>query len=438
MSDQPQAHSIDTPATLSYGDQELTFPVVEGSEAERAIDISSLRAETGLITLDYGFMNTGSTESSITYIDGDAGILRYRGYPIEQLAERGSFLETSYLLIHGELPQKDELDTWRRNIRRHTMIHEDIKSFYDGFPKDAHPMAILSSVVSSLSTFYPDCQYIHDPEQVELAMIRLMAKLPTIAAYAYKKSIGQPFLYPDNNRDLIENFLYMMFGLPAEEYIADQELVDALKVLFILHADHEQNCSTSTVRMVGSAEANVFASVAAGINALWGPLHGGANQQVVEMLMNIRDQNDGDVSKSVARAKDKNDNFRLYGFGHRVYKNYDPRAKIVKQIADRIIKKMDTKDELLDIALELEGVALSDEYFIERKLYPNVDFYSGLIYRAMGFPIPMFTVLFAMGRLPGWIAHWKEMMESDKTKLSRPRQIYTGATARDYVPVEKR
>lgn len=438
MSDQPSAKSTDSKLEIIYDNNSFVYPVLEGSENERAVDISKLRADTGLITLDYGYMNTGSTESSITFIDGDQGILRYRGYPIEQLATSGSFLETSYLLIYGELPTKDQLDTFRHNIKMHTMIHEDIKQFYDGFPKDAHPMAILSSVVSSLSTFYPDCQYIHDPDQVELAIIRLMAKLPTIAAYAYKKSIGQPFLYPDNSLDLIENFLTMMFAVPSEPYVADPVLVNALKVLLILHADHEQNCSTSTVRMVGSAEANVFASVAAGINALWGPLHGGANQQVVEMLARIRDEDGGDVSRAVARAKDKNDDFRLFGFGHRVYKNYDPRAKIVKKIADDVLHALKKNDQLLDIAIELEGVALSDEYFIERKLYPNVDFYSGLIYRAMGFPTGMFTVLFAMGRLPGWIANWKEMMESDKTKLNRPRQIYTGAPKRDYVPIDKR
>lgn len=438
MTKLPSAKLTDSPITLTYEGKTTQYDVVEGTEKERGIDISKLRADTGLVTLDYGYMNTGSIESAITFIDGDKGILRYRGYPIEQLASRGSFLETSYLLIYGELPNKEQIDEFRHEIKVHTMIHEDIKEFYNGFPKDAHPMAILSSVVSSLSTFYPDCQYIRDPNQVELAIIRLMAKLPTIAAYAYKKSVGQPFLYPDNNRDLIENFLTMMFAVPSEPYVANPVLVNALKVLLILHADHEQNCSTSTVRMVGSAEANVFASVAAGINALWGPLHGGANQQVVEMLKRIRDEDGGDVSKSVARAKDKNDDFRLFGFGHRVYKNYDPRAKIVKKIADDVLAALDKDDELLDIAIELEGVALSDQYFIDRKLYPNVDFYSGLIYRAMGFPTGMFTVLFAMGRLPGWIANWKEMMESDKTKLNRPRQIYTGATMRDYIKLEDR
>ena len=438
MTDQPSAKVTDTPAVLKYKDIELKMPVVVGSENEEAIDIASLRAKTGLITLDYGYMNTGSTESAITYIDGDKGILRYRGYPIEELATKGSFLETPWLLINGELPNKEELDTWRTKIIRHTMIHEDIKRFYDGFPKDAHPMAILSSVVASLSTFYTDCQFIHDPEQVELSVVRLMAKLPTIAAYAYKKSIGQPFLFPNNDLDLIENFLMMMFAVPSEEYVADPVVVEALKVLLILHSDHEQNCSTSTVRMVGSSEANVFVSISAGINALWGPLHGGANQQVVEMLEDIRDNHNGDVASAVARAKDHDDDFKLYGFGHRVYKNYDPRAKIVKKIADDVLKVLNKSDDLLDIALQLEEVALNDEYFIERKLYPNVDFYSGLIYRAIGFPTQMFTVLFAMGRLPGWIANWKEMMESDKTKLNRPRQVYTGLGKRSYVDLEER
>jgi len=436
--DQQRAKVQDTTASIKYKDLDIELPVVIGTEAEEAIDITSLRAQTGMITLDYGYMNTGSTESAITFIDGDKGILRYRGYAIDELAEKGSFLETSWLLINGELPTPDQLDYWRNKIKKHTMIHEDIKRFYDGFPKDAHPMAILSSVVASLSTFYTDCQYIHDPEQVELSIVRLMAKLPTIAAYAYKKSIGQPFLFPDNDLDLIENFLYMMFAVPSEKYHVDPVVVEALKVLLILHADHEQNCSTSTVRMVGSSEANVFVSVAAGINALWGPLHGGANQQVVEMLEDIRDNHGGDVASAVARAKDPDDSFKLYGFGHRVYKNYDPRAKIVKKIADDVLKVLDKKDDLLDIALELEKVALSDEYFIKRKLYPNVDFYSGLIYRAIGFPTQMFTVLFAMGRLPGWIANWKEMMESDRTKLNRPRQVYTGAGLRDYVDVKDR
>ncbi len=426
-------------ATFRYGETEIELPVIEGSEGERAVDISKLREKSGLITLDYGYVNTGSTESAITYIDGDAGILRYRGYPIEQLVARDhpSFLETSYLLIYGELPSQTELDEWRHTIRKHTLLHEEAKRFFDGFPKDAHPMATLSSVVGALSTFYQDSDDPRDPDQVQLSIIRLMAKLPTIAAYSYKKSIGQPFLYPDNSLDLIENFLRMMFAVPSEPYEVSDAVVHALKVLLILHADHEQNCSTSTVRMVGSSEANLFASIAAGINALWGPLHGGANQAVIEMLEQIQ-ADGGDLSKYVRKAKDKNDPFRLSGFGHRVYKNYDPRAKILKSVAEDVLRDMKFNDSLLDLAQELEAIALADEYFVERKLYPNVDFYSGLIYRAMGFPTQMFTVLFAIGRLPGWIGHWKEMMESPKTKIGRPRQIYTGAPLREYTSISDR
>jgi len=424
-------------AVFTYGDTEAKLPVVVGTEDERAADIAKLRAQTGFITLDYGYGNTGAAESAITFIDGDKGILRYRGYPIEQLAEHGSFIETAFLLIYGELPNADQLAWWRTAIRRHTLIHEEAKRFYDGFPKDAHPMATLASVVSALSTFYQDDNDPLDPEQVQLTIIRLMAKLPTIAAYSYKKSIGQPFLYPDNSRDLIENFLRMMFAVPSEPYQVDAEIVSALKKLLILHADHEQNCSTSTVRMVGSSQANLYASVSAGINALWGPLHGGANQAVIEMLQQILEDG-GDVSRYVLMAKDPNSPFRLMGFGHRVYKSYDPRARIIKGAADTVLSRLKKKDALLELALELEEVALSDDYFIEKKLYPNVDFYSGLIYRAMGFPTKMFTVLFALGRLPGWIAHWKEMMESDNTKIARPRQIYTGAPERDYLPIEQR
>jgi len=403
------------------------------------MDISKLRSQTGLVTLDYGFTNTGSCESAITFIDGEEGILRYRGIPIEQLVEghSPSFIETSYLLIYGKLPNKDELDDFRFGVRKHTLLHEDAKRFFEAFPKDAHPMGVLSSVVSSLSTFYPDSTDPHDPEQVQLSIVRLMAKAPTIAAYSYKRSIGQPFLYPNNSLDLIENFLTMMFAVPSEPYEVSPTVLHAMKVLLILHADHEQNCSTSTVRLAGSSEANLFASVAAGINALWGPLHGGANQAVIEMLENIRDDG-GNIDKYVEKAKDLDDPFRLSGFGHRVYKNYDPRARIIKGIADQVLAEMGKADELMDIALKLEDVALNDDYFIERKLYPNVDFYSGLIYRAMGFPTNMFTVLFAMGRLPGWIAHWKEMMESPKSKIGRPRQIYTGPTEHRYVPVEQR
>jgi citrate synthase len=424
---------------LRYGEKEVELPVVRGTEDELGIDIARLRAQTGMVTLDDGFLNTGSCTSAITYIDGDDGVLRYRGIPIEELVSghQPSFLETSYLLIYGNLPTSEELDEFRYSIRKHTLVHEDVKRFFDGFPKDAHPMATLSSAITALSTFYQDSLDPNDPEEVELSILRLMAKLPTIAAYAYKKSVGQPFVYPNNKLDLIENFLTMMFSLPTEPYEVSPTVVRALKVLLILHADHEQNCSTSTVRLVGSSEVNIYAAIAAGINALWGPLHGGANQAVIEMLEAIRDGG-GSVDAYVQRAKDTDDAFRLSGFGHRVYKNYDPRARILKSIADELIDEMGQRDDLLDLAKQLEEVALADEYFIERKLYPNVDFYSGLIYRAMGFPTDMFTVLFAMGRLPGWLAHWKEMIESPKTKIGRPRQVYTGATERDYVPVADR
>jgi len=429
----------ESPAQFRHGDQQIDLPVVRGTENELGVDISKLRSATGFITLDYGYVNTGATESAITFVDGDKGILRYRGIPIEDLVERDSpsFLETSYLLIYGHLPSRAELDEFRFGIRRHTLLHEDVKRFFDGFPKDAHPMAVLSSVVSALSTFYQDSDDPHDPDQVQLSILRLIAKIPTIAAYAYKKSIGQPFLYPDNQLDLIENFLTMTFAVPSEPYEATPTMVHALKQLLILHADHEQNCSTSTVRIVGSGEANIYASISSGINALWGPLHGGANQAVIETLESIR-ADGGNVKAAVARAKDPNDTFKLWGFGHRVYKNYDPRARIVKDSADRVLKEMNVNDELLDIALELEQTALTDEYFVERKLYPNVDFYSGIIYRAMGFPTNMFTVLFAMGRLPGWIAHWKEMNDAPGTKIGRPRQIYTGATVHDYVAMDER
>jgi citrate synthase len=426
-------------AILTYAGKQIELPLVEGTEHEKAIDITKLRSQTGLITLDYGYVNTGSTESAITFIDGDLGILRYRGYDIAELADHDepSFLETAYLLIYGELPTIAQREDFSRLIRHHTLLHEDVKRFFDGFPRDAHPMAILSSVTSALSTFYQGSNDPHDPEQVELSIIRLMAKLPTIAAYAYKKSVGQPFLYPNNQLDLIENFLTMMFAVPSEPYEVSPVVVHALKQLLILHADHEQNCSASTVRMVGSGDANIYASISSGINALWGPLHGGANQNVIETLEAIKAEG-GDVKKAVARAKDPNDSFKLWGFGHRVYKNYDPRARIVKDSADRVLKELHVDDELLDIALELEQTALTDEYFVERKLYPNVDFYSGIIYRAMGFPTNMFTVLFAIGRLPGWLAHWKEMHETPKTKLGRPRQIYTGAVQRQYVPIDQR
>ncbi len=422
---------------LRIGDEQIDLPVVVGTENERALDISKLRAQSGYITLDEGYVNTGSTTSAITFLDGDQGILRYRGYPIEVIAERSDFVETSYLLIYGELPNAEQLTKFRTSLRRHTMLHEDMRSFYNGFPRDAHPMAILSSVVGALSTFYQDSLNPRDPRQVEISVHRLLAKLPTIAAYAYKKSIGQPFTYPQNDVAYCENFLRMMFAVPSEPYEIDPDFVEALNLLLMVHADHEQNCSTSTVRMVGSSDANLFASISSGICALWGPLHGGANQACVEMLEAIR-ADGGNVGKYIDKAKDKNSGFRLMGFGHRVYKNYDPRATIIKRTCDKLLAKRHIMDPIFEIAQELERVALSDPYFIERKLYPNVDFYSGVVYRAIGIPVPMFTALFAIGRLPGWIAHWMEMHESPTKRISRPRQIYTGATKRDYVPLEKR
>ncbi len=424
-------------ATLQHPGGTLTLPVVQASEGTGAFDISPLLQQTGHVTLDPGFMNTAACRSAITFIDGDAGILRYRGYPIEQLAEQSSFLETSYLLIYGELPTADELSAFTRLISRHTMLHEDLKRFFDGFPRDAHPMPVLSSAVSALSTFYQDSLSIRDHEQIELSTVRLLAKLPTIAAYAYKKSIGQPFLYPDNSQSLVENFLRMTFGFPAEPYEVDPVMAKALDQLFILHADHEQNCSTSTVRLVGSGQANLFASVSAGIHALSGPLHGGANSAVLDMLDDIR-RSDDDVDTFVQRVKNKEQGVRLMGFGHRVYKHYDPRAAIVKKTADQVLEQLGVHDELLEIALRLEQIALADDYFVSRKLYPNVDFYTGLIYKAMGFPTRMFTVLFAIGRLPGWIAQWREMIADPETKIGRPRQLYVGPTTRDYVPTADR
>jgi len=423
---------------LTYPGGELTMPVASATQGFPAIELGKLLAKTGLVTLDNGFSNTAACVSRITYIDGDAGILRYRGYPIEQLAEHATFAETSYLLIYGELPTKSQLDAFTTKISRHTLLHEDLKRFFDGFPRDAHPMPVLSSAVSALSTFYQDNLDPFDVDAVELSTVRLLAKVPTIAAYAYKKSMGQPFLYPDNSLGAIENFLRLTFGFPAEPYQVDADLAHALDVLFILHADHEQNCSTSTVRMVGSAQANLFASISAGINALFGPLHGGANQSVLEMLQRIRQVDNGDVETFIKRVKAKEQGVRLMGFGHRVYKNYDPRAKIVKQIADDVLKKLGVADPLLDIAKRLEEKALADQYFIERKLYPNVDFYTGVIYQAMGFPTRFFTVLFALGRLPGWIAHWREMINDPQTKIGRPRQLYTGALERAYVPIAER
>jgi len=426
-------------AHLRYLDTETELPVVRGSEGELGLDISKLREQTGLVTLDYGYTNTGSCESEITFIDGEEGILRYRGIPIEQLVEghMPSFLETSYLLIYGNLPTRSQLDEFRYGIRKHTLLHEDAKRFFDAFPKDAHPMGVLSSVVSALSTFYPDSTDPHDPAQVQLSIIRLMAKLPTIAAYSYKKSIGQPLLYPNNSLDLIENFLTMMFAVPSEPYEVSPHIVHVMKQLLILHADHEQNCSTSTVRLVGSSQANLFTSISGGINALWGPLHGGANQAVLEMLEKIR-QDEGDVHDFVKKVKNKEDGVKLMGFGHRVYKNYDPRARIVKEQADKILGKLGGDDELLDIAKKLEEAALKDSYFVERKLYPNVDFYSGIIMRAIGIPVEMFTVIFAIGRMPGWIANYKEIMEEPKSRIYRPRQIYTGSELNHYTALAER
>ncbi len=424
-------------ATLSYPGGEHTMEIVEATEGSSGVSLGKMLGETGLITLDPGFVNTGACRSDITYIDGDAGILRYRGYPIEDLAKNSTFVETSYLLIYGELPNKQQLETFTDQIQRHTMLHEDLKKFFDGFPVDAHPMPVLSSAVSALSTFYQRSLDPFDEPNVDLSSVRLLAKVPTIAAYAYKNSIGQPFLYPDNSLGLVENFLRLTFGLPAEPYEVDPDVAKALDMLFILHADHEQNCSTSTVRLVGSANANLFASVSAGVNALFGPLHGGANQAVLEMLERIQNEG-GDVDSFVKKVKNKEAGVKLMGFGHRVYKNYDPRAAIVKRTADEILKKLGASDQLLDIAKALEERALADDYFVERKLYPNVDFYTGVIYRAMGFPTKMFTVLFALGRLPGWIAHWREMINDPATKIGRPRQLYVGTTERAYVPMSNR
>ena len=424
-------------AKIIINGKEYELPVITGSEGEQAIDIAQLRALTGVITLDNGFTSTGSCQSAITFLDGEKGILRYRGYRIEELCQKSSFLEVAYLLINGELPNAAQEAEWEHHITHHSMIKEDIKRYWDAWPQTAHPMALLSSVTSALSTFYEDSHNVYDPRQVEISIHRLIAKMPTVAAYAYKKSQGQPYMYPINRYNYIERFLYMMFALPVEEYKMNPVLVKALNQILILHADHEQNCSTSTVRLVGSSHANLFASIAAGVTALWGPLHGGANQAVLEMLDKIH-ADGGNVDEWVAKAKDKDDNFKLMGFGHRVYKNFDPRALILKETADEVLATLGVVDPRLEIARKLEEIALSDPYFIERKLYPNVDFYSGIIYKAMGFPTKMFTVLFALGRLPGWIAQWKEMIESKETKIGRPRQIYTGATERPWVPVNKR
>jgi citrate synthase len=422
---------------LTSGDNSLPLEPVEGTEPPSGLHIGKLLSTTGKVTFDPGYGNTAPSVSAITFIDGDAGILRYRGYPIEQLAAHSSFLETSYLLICGELPTADELSRWQDQIKAHTLLHEEFKSFFAGFPRDAHPMPVLASGVSALSTFYQDSLDPFDAEHVEQSTIRLLAKLPTIAAYAFKKAVGQPFLYPDNSLGYVENFLRMCFGVPAEPYQVDPTVAKVLDMLFILHADHEQNCSTSTVRMVGSSHANLFASISAGVNALFGPLHGGANQAVLEMLQDIQEQG-GDVAAFVERVKNKEPGVKLMGFGHRVYKSFDPRAAVVKEAARDVLEKMNRPDPLLDLAMQLEEVALSDDYFVERKLYPNVDFYTGVIYKAMGFPTRMFTVLFALGRLPGWIAQWREMMADPSTKIGRPRQVYTGPAERTYVGMDQR
>jgi citrate synthase len=423
-------------ASITLDGKTFELPVIQGSEEEKAIDIQNLRTESGYITLDSGYKNTGATTSEITFLDGETGILRYRGYPIEQLAERSSFIEVVYLLIHGELPKKEELERFSNAITRHTLIHEDMKRFYEAYPAKAHPMGVVASITCSLSTFYPEPKSGRSKEDIELTVIRLLAKFSTIAAWAYKNSVGHPVMYPRNSLNYVENFLHMMFAMPTEEYEPDPVIVNALDKLLILHADHEQNCSTSTVRMVGSSQANLYASISAGICALWGPLHGGANQAVIEMLEQIKNDG-GDVKKFIDKAKDKNDPFRLMGFGHRVYKNFDPRASIIKDACDQMLNKLGVSDPMLDIAKQLEEAALNDPYFVERKLYPNVDFYSGIIYRAMGIPTDMFTVMFALGRLPGWIAQWKEML-GNKEPIARPRQIYTGAVKRNYVNIADR
>jgi citrate synthase len=428
---------MDQSARLQVADRSVELPIAAGTEAERAIDVTKLRQQTGLTTYDPGYVNTASCSSAITFLDGDQGILRYRGIPIEQLAEQSSFLETAYLLIYGTLPSTTAYHTFVNTITRHTMLHEEVKRFYDGFPKDAHPMAILSAVIGGLSTFYQDSHDPTDARQVDISMHRLLAKIPTVAAYAYKKSIGQPFVYPDNSLDYCSNFLRMMFSVPAEPYTVNPIVAKALNLLFILHADHEQNCSTSTVRLVGSSHANLFASISAGVYALWGPRHGGANQQVMDMLETIHADH-GNVKKYVELAKDREHPFRLFGFGHRVYKNYDPRAKILKQMCDQVLSSLGVHDPLVEIAKSLEEIALQDEFFISRKLYPNVDFYSGIIYKAIGFPTNMFTVLFAIGRLPGWMAHWREMMQDPGVKIGRPRQLYTGPPLTSYVPIDER
>ncbi|MXV50526.1 citrate synthase [Pedobacter sp. HMF7647] len=424
-------------ASLKLGDKNYDLAVITGTENEKAIDISKLRDLSGYVTLDSGYKNTGATKSAITFLDGEQGILKYRGYPIEELAEKSSFLEIAYLLIYGTLPTQNELDNFQYQISRHTLVHEDMKKFFDGFPSHSHPMGQLCSLVCSLSAFYPESLNVHaGKEEENTTILKLLAKMPTVVSWIYKKGIGHPIIYPQNDLDYVSNFLNMTFGQRTEKYVIDPVVVSAMNKLLILHADHEQNCSTSTVRIVGSSDCNLYASISAGISALWGPLHGGANQAVIEMLEKIKNDG-GDVDKWVAKAKDKNDSFRLMGFGHRVYKNFDPRAKIIKKACDDILEKLGINDPVLEIAKKLEEVALSDPYFADRKLYPNVDFYSGIIYRALGFPTEMFTVLFALGRLPGWIAQWKEMREN-KEPIGRPRQIYVGEVNQEFVEISKR
>ena len=430
----PAAEKLTAKLTFPGG-KEATLPVIVGTEDEHAVDIRKLREETGYITLDSGYMNTGSTTSAITYLDGEQGILRYRGYPIEELAEQSDFVETSYLLIHGKLPTTAERQAFSNALTRHSLIHEDMHQFFSGFPPTSHPMAVLSAMVTSLSAYYPDS--LDRNSAIDLHVTRILSKVRTIAAFAYKKSIGQPLMYPKNSLKYCGNFLHMMFAVPSEEYTVPPVLEKALNQLLILHADHEQNCSTSTVRMVGSSGANLYAAIAGGILALWGPLHGGANQAVIEMLEEIK-HSGGDYKKFIDDVKNKRDNRRLMGFGHRVYKNFDPRAKILKKMCDEVLAHLGVKDPLLDLAKSMEEVALRDDYFVSKKLYPNVDFYSGIIYRALGIPTNMFTVMFALGRLPGWIAHWKEMVEDKDTKIGRPRQVYTGEKVRHYTPIDQR
>ncbi len=428
----------DRHAQLSFDGNEYDLPIVEPTIGNAGLTIAKLRADSGDVTYDPGFANTAGAQSTITYIDGAAGILQHRGYAIEDLAANATFLEVAYLLLVGKLPNKAEFEAWSEDVRMHTLLNEEMKRFFDAFPKRAHPMAILSSATNAISTFYEDY---HDPSNAKAfdeSAVRLLAKMPTIAAWAYKKSIGMPYSYPNNDLDYVENFLAMMFSLPTARYEVDPVIAKAVNVLFVLHADHEQNCSTATVRGVGSSQANLFASVGAGIDALWGPLHGGANQRVIEMLQSIVDDPDASAKSMIARAKDPNDPFRLMGFGHRVYKNYDPRARVLRSYADDVLAAVGIKDPLFDIAKELEQTALEDDYFVERKLFPNVDFYSGLIFRALDFPTRMFTVLFAMGRLPGWMAQWKEMTEDPSTRIMRPRQIYIGDIDKEYVPIEER